>query len=219
MSIPKEFQGDVLSFDTETAVLGDHICEIGFSLFRNGELQYEWGTLIKPIVAFDPESCKVHNIYDKDVVDSPTFKDIAWHIYNILNSADIHLAYNYGYDRGVLENEYKRLQMQLPVKPMVDPFIFFKQYHKYNKGKTLIKAAEKYGIEYVGAHRAVNDATIAGKVLFKMAATKNNFPKNLPILIKKQRQWVEYQYKDLCNYFAKVGKPEPDKPNYSYFEL
>lgn len=217
--IPKELNGDVISFDTETAVLGDHVCEVGFSLFRNAELVREWGTLIKPIVPFDPKSSEINKIYESDVSDSPTFKDISWHVYNILNSTDIHIAYNYGYDRGVLENEFTRLGMKFPLKPMVDPFIFFKQYHKFNKGKTLIHATEALGIKYVGAHRAVNDATVTGKVLFKMAATKADFPKDLNTTIKKQREWIEFQYKDLAAYFSKSGRPKPDEPNYRFYEL
>ncbi|KKM04806.1 hypothetical protein LCGC14_1760530 [marine sediment metagenome] len=219
MGIPKELLFDVLALDTETAVLGDHACEIGFSLFRKGELVYEWGTLIKPVVPIEPEASVVNHIYDRDVENSPLFKDIAWHIYNILNSADIHLAYNYEYDRCVLENEFKRVGIKFPLKPMVDPFIFYKQYHKYSKGKTLIKAAGMYGIEYIGAHRAVNDATIAARVMFKMAATKSKFPKDLAALIKNQRLWVELQFKDLRDYFITQGRPEPDEPNYSYFEI
>lgn len=219
MSIPKQLLGDVLCFDTETATLGDHICEIGFSLFRNGEIINETELFIRPIVPIDPEASNVHHIYDRDVEDAPTFKDVAWYIYNILNSSDIHVAYNYAYDRGVLENEFGRVGMNMPVKPMVDPFIFYKQYNKYSKGKTLIKAAETFGIPYVGAHRAANDANVTGRLLFKMAATKTNFPNNLDVLIKKQREWVELQYEDLKSYFLSKGKGEPDKPNYSFYEV
>jgi len=218
MAIPKELRGDVLIIDTETAVLGDHACEIGFSHFKDCQLHREWGTLLKPPVPIEPAASEVHKIYDTDVENSPTFADIAWFLYNYMNCMDIHVAYNYGYDRGVLENEFARLGIRFPIKPMVDPFIFYKQWHKYNKGKTLTKAAETYGIPFVGAHRAVNDATVTGKLLFKMAATKNTFPRNLTILLQKQRLWVEEQFIDLCKYFATQGRDKPDEPVYYYYE-
>jgi len=218
MAVPKELLGDTLMFDTETAVLGDHVCEIGLSHFKNGKLHREWGSLVKPIIPIGADVSAIHKIYDSDVENSPTFADIAWFIYNYLNSVDIHIAYNYEYDRKVLEAEFNRLGMLFPIKPMVDPFIFYKQYHKFSKGKTLVKAAEAYGIKYVGAHRAVNDATVTGKVIFKMAAIRPAFPKNLKILIKKQREWIEAQFIDLSKYFASIGKDAPNEPNYTFYD-
>ena len=75
--IPKDLLGDVLSFDTETAVLGDHVCEIGISHFKNGELIREWGSFVKPIVPIEKGASDVHNIYDEDIEDAPPFADLA----------------------------------------------------------------------------------------------------------------------------------------------
>ena len=219
MAIPTALNGAVLVYDTETAELGDRVCEIGFTIFQAGEVVMEWGTLINPTVPIDPEASNIHHIMDKDVMNMPTFADIAWLIHSNLSMADVHVAYNYTYDRGVLEKEFARVGMSYPIKPMVDPFIFFKQYNKYHKGKTLIKAAERYGIPYVGAHRAVNDATVTGKVLFRMAATKVDFPKDIKALVKKQRQWVELQYNDFREYCERVKRDLPDQPNYAHYEV
>jgi DNA polymerase III epsilon subunit-like protein len=218
MSIPSYLLGDVLAFDTETALLGDKVCEIGFSLFRNAQLLNSWGTFVNPGIPIDPGATKVHNIYDKDVENAPTFQDLAWCIYNNLNSADVYVAYNFEYDRDVLGKEFARLGMKWPVKPMVDPFILFKQKHKFHKGKKLVNAAEKYGIKYVGAHRANNDAMATGQLLLKMAATNTSFPRSMSDILKKQRAWVEEQYIDLNNYFISKGKQPIDKPNYTFFE-
>jgi DNA polymerase III epsilon subunit-like protein len=225
VAIPKELMGDVLVFDTETAHdfklahQGKYACEIGFSLFRSGRPLQEHGTFVKPPIPIDPEASSVHNIYDRDVENAPSFKHIAWWFWNILNSVDVHVAYNYEFDRLVLEDEFKRLGMTFPLKPMIDPFIFFKQYHKYHKGKKLIDAAGEYGIPFIGAHRAVNDATVTGKLLFRMAAVKTTFPKTLKSLIPKQRQMVEAQFVDLANYFKKVGRSDPTPPDYRCYEL
>src|SRR5690606_38498262 len=126
-------------------------------------------------------------------------------ILSMFSIADVLVAYNYQYDRAVFENEFSRLNIKFPKKPMIDAFILFKQYNKFNKGKKLINAAEAYGIPLLGAHRAVNDATATGKLLFKMAATKTNFPKTLNSFIKKQREWVEAQHKDINKYLASKG--------------
>jgi len=216
--IPNYLLGDVLSLDTETAVLGDRVIEIGISTFRNGELVNEWGMYVNPTVPIDPEASKVHNIYDKDVDSAPTFADIGWVIYNYINAADVIVAYNAAYDLEVLTKEFTRLGMRLPKKPMADPFIWYKHWNRYSKGKTLIKATETYGIPYVGAHRALNDATVTGKLLFKMAAIKNDFPKDVKSLITKQRKMVQDQFEDLQAYFIKVGKGPIDPPEYRYYD-
>jgi DNA polymerase III alpha subunit (gram-positive type) len=182
-------------------------------------LVYEWGTLVKPIIPITPDVSEIHHIFDKDVDDMPTFKDIAFLVHNYLSAANVHIAYNYEYDRGVLEAEFARANMKFPVKPMVDPLILFKKWHKFNKGKTLIKAAEKYGIKYVGAHRAVNDATVTGKVLFKMAATNTGFPKDIKDLVNKQRKWLEEQHLDFSAYLQGKGQAAPRTPAYHYYEV
>lgn len=219
MTIPKYLKGNVLIYDTETAQLGDHICEIGFSLFQNAKLVAEWGTFVKPVVLIEPGASNVHNIFAKDVEDYPTFAEIAWWIFNILNIYEIHCAYNYDYDRSVLENEFARLGMTFPVRPMIDPFILFKRWHKYNKGKKLINATQVYGIPYVGAHRAMNDSTVTGNLLFKMAATKPAFPKTLSKFINTQRKWIEEQHLDFTAYRKSQGQELPTPPNFEHYEV
>lgn len=217
--IPNFLKGTVLVFDTETAILGDHIVEIGFSLFQNTVHIQEWGTFIKSPIPIDPEASAVHKITDADIEDAPTFADIAWWIWNTLNIYDIHCAYNYDYDRGVLINEFRRVGLEFPLKPMADPFILFKKWHKYNKGKKLVNAAQKYGIPLIGAHRAMNDSTACGNILFKMAATRSTFPKTLDKFIKLQRQWIEEQFLDFTAYRKSKGQELPDQPKFEYYEV
>lgn len=217
--IPEYLQGDILSFDTETAVLGDKVCEIGFSLFRKTELVYEWSTFVNPGIPIDPEASKVHKIVDGDVENSPTFSEIVWVVYNTLNAADVLVAYNYDYDRSVLGKEFDRLGIKWPIKPVIDPFIFYKLWNKYSKGKKLINATEKYGIPYVGAHRAVNDATVTARLLFKMAAVRTDFPKDIKTLLKRQRVLIQEQFDDLQAYFTKMGKGTIDPPDYKFYDF
>jgi len=129
------------------------------------------------------------------------------------------VAYNYDYDRTVLTKEFGRLGRPFPVRPMIDPFILFKKWNKYNKGKKLTDAAAKYGIQYVGAHRACNDATACGKVLIKMAATRMDFPKSIDKYVIDQRKLVEEQFVDFYEYLQKVGRDLPTPPHYKHYEF
>jgi len=219
MAIPDFLRQTILVFDTETAQLHDHICEVGFSMFKNMQLEQEIGALIKPVIPIDPGAEAVHKISDRDVEDQPPFKQMAMWCYNILNSADIHCAYNYDYDRLVFENEFARYGLKFPVKPMIDPMIFFKKWNKFNKGKRLTDAAQRYGIEHIGAHRATNDSTVTGKLLFKMAATRTDFPKSTNKLLEVQRKLIQDQYEDYLGYCQRANKKIPEPPNYSFYEV
>ena len=83
--IPDFLMGDVLVYDTETAVLGDHVCEAGFALFRKAKLVREWGMFVSPTISIDPEASEVHKIYDRDVRNAPTFEQLAWYFYNFMS--------------------------------------------------------------------------------------------------------------------------------------
>lgn len=217
MAIPDYLKGTIVVFDTETAIMHDHVCEIGFSVFKDAELSYEWGTLVKPIITISKESEAVHKISNRDVEDQASFQQLAPWCYNILNSADIHCAYNYEYDRIVLDKEFTRYGFQFPIKPMIDPLVFFKKWNKFNKGKSLSAAAQRYGIDHIGAHRAINDSTATGKVLLKMAATRTDFPKSIRKLLTVQQKLLKSQYEDFAKYRASKGQSPPDVPQYHLY--
>lgn len=219
MAIPDFLRKTVVIFDTETAVMRDHVIEVGFSIFKNTELVHECGLLIRPRVDIEPGAEAVHHISMRDVENEPTFDQVAPWCYNILNSADYHAAYNYEYDRFVFENEFERLGMKFPIKPMLDPLVLFRKWFKFNKGKKLTNAAERYGIDLVGAHRATNDSTATGRILMKMAATRNDFPKTPAKFIEFQSKLLKEQFDDLSDYFQRTGKEPPEPPAYHLYEV
>ena len=217
--IPIELQtGFTLCFDTETAQLGDHVVEIGMSVYNGQNLISEWGTFVRPVVPIDPGAAAVHHITENQVKDAPCFAQVATKIRDMLSFATTIVAYNYDYDREVLGKEFARCGLTWPDKPMVDPFVLYKKFFKFNKGKKLINAAENFGFRYVGAHRAVNDATMTGKVLLRMAAIKPDFPKTMKELMTKQRMWVEAQFTEYYNYCQRSGKKLPTPPQFKYYD-
>jgi len=216
--LPAELQtGFMVCFDTETAVLGDHVVEIGISVYSGQTLCSEWGTLVKPLVPIDPGAAAVHHITEHDLRDAPYFSQIAQQVHDLLSFATVIVAYNYEYDRKVLGYEFERCGLKWPDKPMIDPLVLFKHFYRYNKGKKLVHAAEMFGFKYMGAHRAVNDATMVGKVLLRMAATKPDFPKTIGELMIKQKTWLESQFNEYSTYCQRSGKRLPDPPNLNFY--
>lgn len=68
---------DFLAIDVETANSDmASICQIGFVVYRNGEITKEWSSLINPEDYFDFWNESIHNISEKDVAESPTFPEI-----------------------------------------------------------------------------------------------------------------------------------------------
>lgn len=68
---------DFLAIDVETANFDmASICQIGFVIYENGQIKKEWSSLLDPEDEFDFWNVSIHNITEKDVVNSPKFPEI-----------------------------------------------------------------------------------------------------------------------------------------------
>jgi DNA polymerase-3 subunit epsilon len=74
---------------TGTNVTHDRIIEIAIiKIMPNGEMQRK-SNLLNPTIPIPPESSAFHGIYDKDVKDKPTFKEVAREYVKFLEGADL----------------------------------------------------------------------------------------------------------------------------------
>ena len=74
---------DFLAIDVETANSDmSSICQIGFVIYKNGQIVKEWSSLVHPEDSFDPWNESIHNITEEQVENSPTFPEI----YDLLKS-------------------------------------------------------------------------------------------------------------------------------------
>ena len=68
-----------VAIDVETSD-GDSasICQIGIAGYKDGNLVYEWESLIKPdeYFSFDPFNIEIHGITEKMVIGAPSFRDV-----------------------------------------------------------------------------------------------------------------------------------------------
>ena len=73
---------------TGTNVTHDRIIEIAvIKIMPNGEIQRK-SNLLNPTIPIPPESSAFHGIYDKDVKDKPTFKEVAREYAKFFEGAD-----------------------------------------------------------------------------------------------------------------------------------
>lgn len=177
--------------DVETTGLSaedDRIIEVGIVRFVNGEVVERFGQIVDPERLIPDEVVALTGIKQEDVQGKPRFGQVSGEILRRLTDCII-VAYNLSFDRSFLAAELARSGESWPSEaPCVDPLIFARQLHKNQGSKKLGAVAARLGIPLANAHRAVDDAEVAGKVLLAFA---EQLPPELGHLLELQGQWEE----------------------------
>ena len=142
----------------------DRIVEIGMiKIFPNGKEEvYE--KRINPEIPIPLPISEIHGIYDLDIKDCPTFKDVANEIKSFIGDADLGGFNSNKFDIPMLEEEFLRagLKSEFENKKLVDVQNIF---HKMEK-RTLGAAYKFYcNKEIENAHSAISDARATLEVL------------------------------------------------------
>ena len=186
------FDADLAVVDVETTGLDaatDRIIEIGIIHMRGGEVLESYGRLIDPKRTIPEEVVQLTGIKQADVDGQPTFADLAEEIHSRL-VGKVLVAYNLAFDEGFIRNELERTGRALPDTPKLDPLVFARELQRDAGSKKLGKVAERFGIELSEAHRAVNDAEVAGHVLY---AFREQLPPRLEDLSVLCATWSAQQ--------------------------
>ncbi|WP_017258955.1 3'-5' exonuclease [Pedobacter arcticus] len=154
-------------FDLESTgvnVASDRIVEISIlKALPNGEEEVK--TLkIKPLIPIPLESSLIHGIYDEDVKDAPTFKEVAQEIIEFIGDADL-AGYNSNkFDIPMLMEEFLRVGINFDIehRKFVDVQNIFHQMEQ----RTL-RAAYKFYCDkdIINAHSAEADIRATYEVL------------------------------------------------------
>jgi len=154
-------------FDLETTgvdVSNDRIVEIAIvKVLPDGSTE-EYLKRVNPQMPIPLETSEIHGIYEKDIVDAPTFADLAPEIAAFLGDADL-AGYNSNkFDIPVLAEEFLRAGSDFDVsnRKFVDVQNIF---HKMEQ-RTLVAAYSFYcKKELINAHSALSDASATWEVL------------------------------------------------------
>ena len=184
---------ETTGFDAED----DRIIEIGIVHFLGGKVVDSYGQLVNPGRPIPDAVVKLTGITDEDVADAPPFSEVAEEVHRRLLDHGI-VAYNLPFDRKFVANSLARHGLEWPEEnPSFDPLIFARQFHREAKSKKLGEVAARMGIDLVEAHRAVDDATVAGHVLY---AFKDQLPPRLEDLLILQAQWERQQEREMAQW-------------------
>ena len=163
-------------FDLETTglnIASDRIVELSYyKVFPDGSSEGKTFR-IKPTMMMlgqevqmhiSDEASAVHGIYDEDLVNCPTFKDIAPQVVAALENADL-AGYNSNhFDLPLLAEELLRVGMDvdLKAKRMIDVFTIFQR----QEPRSLVAAYKFYcGKDLTNAHAADADTMATYEVL------------------------------------------------------
>ena len=157
----------VVFFDLETTgvnITSDRIVEISYlKVYPNGD-ETSKTKRINPEMHIPEEASKVHGIYDEDVKDSPTFKQVAKEIAADFEGADIAGFNSNRFDVPLLAEEFLRAGVDLDMtrRKFIDVQVIF---HKMEQ-RTLVAAMKFYcGKELEGAQSADADTRATYEVL------------------------------------------------------
>ena len=103
----------VVDFETTGLRPGrDQVVEIAVvSVDEFGTVVDEWSTLVRPIVPMVGGG--VHGLFTADVMDAPTFGDVAGDLLGRLNNM-VPVAHNARFDSAFLDAEFERLGQTFP---------------------------------------------------------------------------------------------------------
>jgi len=197
---------ETTGFDPET----DRIIEIGIVHFLRGECIEKWGQLVNPGCEIPEAVVNLTGIRDSDVANAPAFEAVAAEVATRLEGRGI-VAYNLPFDRKFIRAELTRAGHAWPDKnPTFDPLILTRHFFDDMRSKKLGKVAERMGIDLVEAHRAVDDATTAGYVLY---AFRDRLPPRLEEMQLLQAQWEQQQAQDTRHWRNKQPRDDSDWMN------
>lgn len=168
----------VVFFDLETTgvnINSDRIVEICYlKVYPNGNEETK-SLRINPEMHIPEESSSIHGIYDEDVANCPTFKEVAKNIAKDIEGADLAGFNSNRFDIPVLAEEFLRagVDIDMTKRKFIDVQVIF---HKMEQ-RTLVAAYKFYcGKNLEDAHSAEADTRATYEVL---KAQLDRYPEDL----------------------------------------
>ena len=157
----------IVFFDLETTginITSDRIVEIAIIKVHPNGKEEEKSMRINPTIPIPKESSKIHKIYDEDIKDAPTFKEVAKEIATFIEGCDLAGFNSNRFDIPLLAEEFIRADVDIDMhkRRMIDVQTIF---HKMEQ-RTLVAAYKFYCNESLeNAHAAMADTKATYEVL------------------------------------------------------
>lgn len=189
-------------FDLETTginVSKDRIVEIAIlKIYPDGEKESRtW--LVNPECPIPPETTAVHGISDEDVIDKPTFKELAPKVVNMLEGSDVAGFNSNRFDIPLLAEELLRAEQDLDLKKCrpVDVQVIFHKREPRN-----LSAAYKFYCDkdLVNAHSAEADTNATYEILKAQIEKYEDLDNNVDALSKYSQHYTNADFAGFIGY-------------------
>jgi len=171
-------------FDLETTGLNitqDRIVEIAIIKVNPDGSEEQFHSLINPEMKIPDEVSQIHHIFDKDIQDKPTFKQIAKKVTDFIGDADLVGFNSNKFDIPVLSEELLKVNSDFDVsnREFIDVQNIF---HKMEQ-RTLSAAYKFYcEKEIENAHSALDDTKATWEVMKAQVDRYSNLENNVSFL-------------------------------------
>ena len=177
----------IIFFDLETTGTDfskDRIVEICYIKVYPDGREVEYTKRINPEMHIPEGASAVHGIYDEDVKDCPTFKEVAREIANEFEGCDVAGFNSNRFDLPMLAEEFLRAQVDIDLSRLraIDVQVL---YHK-REPRTLSAAYKFYCGEVLeDAHSALADTRATYEVLKAQLSHYDDMPNDIEALSKE----------------------------------
>ena len=186
------FNYPVVFVDIETtggSYRSSRVLEVAVIRYEHGEVVQEFSTLLNPHTYIPASITTLTGIAANDVVDAPTFSDIADELMEVMDGA-VFIAHNVRFDYSFLKHEFAMVGMDFSPK-LLCTVRLSRALYQQEKGHSLAKLIDRYNIPVLARHRALDDARAMmyftqlafdqhGAILFNMAVARQLKTQYLP---------------------------------------
>jgi DNA polymerase-3 subunit epsilon len=158
---------EYVAFDVETTGFNknDRIVEIGFVVFKNGQVLEEWSTLLNP--QRDVGKTNIHGITASMVSAAPVFEEVVNDIFRIINGRVL-VAHQFSFDARMLAQELNKLDISGDLGKGFCTMIASRNLLP-GTGNSLAATCEELGIASIDAHHALADARMTMKIFDRIS--------------------------------------------------
>jgi len=158
---------EYVAFDVETTGFNksDRIVEIGFVIFKNGQMLEEWSTLLNP--QRDVGKSNIHGITASMVSAAPLFEEVVNDIFRIINGRVL-VAHQFSFDARMLAQELNRLDVDGDLGKGFCTLIASRNLLP-GTADSLAATCEALGVETLDAHSALGDARMTMQIFQKLS--------------------------------------------------
>ncbi len=150
-----------IGFDTETTgrfPLVAEICELAAVKWRNGKVIDKFESFVKPIQQMGEAVIRIHHITNEMVADAPPIKDVLPKFHEFISDGSILIAHHAPFDMGFLTLEYEKLNLPLPINPVLCSCLLARKLFPKFINHRLATLVHNFEIKVGAAHRALDDS-------------------------------------------------------------